>query len=205
MANSAPRNRKPFCTPYLRLLDWRRSDGELIRFVRDGSLQGRISFFERFGCEVMGLVRALVGPSTGYAALAEKSLLEAYRQVYEDEHIQNLSALVHKVTVGVVRRYQWQAWLLGWFGFREDPFEGETDHYIRILFQELQTLPPGERLALCLHHIARRAPSDSAILLGCSTTEVGRRLRSAEARLEPAIKAYLPAAWWAADLDGLDG
>lgn len=201
MTTSAPRNRKPPSTPYLRLLDWRRSDAKLIRLVRDGGSVGRIGFFERFGCEVMRLVRALVGPSTAYLPLSEKSLIEAYRQVYEGGDIQ-MSALVHKATVQVVRRYQRQAWLLQWLGHRPDPLEGETDYHIRVLFEDLQTLPPDERLALCLHHFARRAPSDSAMLLGCSTRELGRRLQSAEARLEPVIRAYLPVDWWAADLDG---
>jgi DNA-directed RNA polymerase specialized sigma24 family protein len=201
MANSAPRHRKPLSTPYLRLLSWQGSDGELIGLVRDADLKGRVRFFERFGREVTALVRALVGPSTAYRALAERSLLEAYQQVFDTKDVRNLSALVHRTTVRVVRRYQRQTWLLGWLGRRSDALENETDHNIRILYEELQMLPPGERLALCLRHVAGRSLSDTAMLLGCSTSKLRRRLHTAEARLAPAISAHLPADLWAADID----
>lgn len=202
MANSAPRHRKPLSTPYLRLLSWQGSDGELVGLVRDAGLKGRVRFFERFGGEVVELVRALLGPSTAYRAIAEQSLLEAYQQVFErGDDVHNLTALVHRVTVRVVRRYQRQTWLLGWLGRRQDTLENETDHNIRIFYEELQALPPSERLALCLRHVARRSLSDSAMLLGCSTTKLRRRLRVAEARVAPAITAHLPADLWAVDLD----
>jgi DNA-directed RNA polymerase specialized sigma24 family protein len=173
----------------------------LIGLVRDADLRGRVRFFERFGREVMQLVRALVGPSTAHRALAECSLLEAYQQVFQAKDIHNLSAVVHRSTVRVVRGYQRRAWLLAWLGRGAEALENETDHNIRVLYEELQMLPPSDRLALCLRHIAGRSLSDTAMLLGWSTSKLRRRLRVAEARLAPAVSAHLPADLWAPEFD----
>ncbi len=207
MQDSVQQRGRVQSAPHLRLLTWEGSDAELLELAALGDEAAAARFHDRFANGVHALVRALVGSDSSHTWLVKKSLLTAYRALFDttvlserSASVGQLPALVEMHTVRVIRAYlRNQCWLRR-FGLGSTRFDPTTEDQVLVFYEHLAELAPDLRIAFCLRYVAGRALSDSARLCNCTVAEFRRRLSRAESFMESMtdteLESELPEVGW---------
>ena len=178
-------------TAPVRLLGFRGSDDELLRWLQSGEPGAAAVLHARFAGEVNRMVWRLLGADQDHDDIVQHvfcKLLVSTDQVREAE---KLGGWVRSVTVNAVyselRKRSVRRLFLAAQAVQPEQFEdsvsnAESRQVLARVYTVLESMPIAERMAFSLRHIDGKPLAEVAELCGCSLATAKRRIGRAHER-----------------------